>query len=128
MRNSISVVIILVIFGGLCFFAGKSCNSNQNTTSIDKTLAEIDKSLIEIKKDRKQIDSALKALRVEKNETKNYYTNKYYEIDSLANLDSLILYAIIRSRTNRLYQLPGFFSFTIRDTGIGNDSKNSSGW
>ena len=121
----LAFAVLLVLFG---VFLNESCSGNESLTSIDKALAQRDTNLAKLETKMGQIDSAIKALRIEKNEIKNYYTNKYYEIDSLANLDSLLLYSIIRARTDRLYRLPGFFSFAIRDSGAGKNSKDSSSW
>ena len=119
------VILLLLIIAGLLIL--QRCEDGTSLTSIDNALAQRDENLAALQVKLEQIDSTIKQLKIERNEIKYYYTNKYYEIDSLANLDSLILYSIVRANTERLYGLQGFFSFAIRDTGAGENSKNPSG-
>lgn len=123
---AIVVFILLILLLGV--FIGKSCDSDESLTSINNAMAQRDKNLTILQKKMEGIDSAIKALRIERNEIKNYYSNKYYQIDSLANIDSLIINGIIRARTERLFRLPGFFDFTIDSLRVGVSSKNSSSW
>jgi hypothetical protein len=123
-----TLIILGLLFIALGYFIGQSCNSNEHITNIDKAISESQKRFDSIGVQIKSINDSLSAFTIQRTENKNYYTYETYKIDSLIQLDSSVVNAIIRARLDKLFRLPEFFivpADTLR-TWVG--SEKPSGW
>jgi hypothetical protein len=118
--------IVIVAFISLGFFIGKSCSENATLNEIDKKIKASEKRFDKFQEDIKALGDSLESLAQKRIENKTYYNYEITKIDSIVRLDSTVINAILRTRTDRLYRLPGYISLTIDNNGVKPDSQNIS--
>lgn len=123
MKNYIAIGVFVILILTLGFFIGKSCADKEVIvkTDFDKTVKVIDEKI-------SVLQDSINAIAKQRIVHKTFNKYETIKIDSLIQLDSSWVNAIIRARTERLSQLPGFFQVST-DTGrIKYYPDGSTGW
>jgi len=88
------LILIIGVFAGL--FVGKSCQEDPNKAILDMMDKHRQTILDSLIANREFYVARADSGNLERTIIKNYYNETYYKIDSLYNLDSLLIRAIVR--------------------------------
>lgn len=123
MKNYIAVGIFVVLILTLGFFIGKSCADKEVIvkTDFDKTVKVIDEKI-------SVLQDSINAIAKQRIVHKTFNKYETIKIDSLIQLDSSWVNAIIRARIERLYQLPEFFTLPFDPNRTINNPEGSTSW